>query len=50
LQKEAESGKGMQTLALQTNPTGTKKEMKAAEMDAIDFWKCRMHVTKLLLQ
>ncbi len=40
----------MQTLVLLTNPIGARKEMKAAEMDAIDSWKGKMHVTKLLLK
>jgi len=40
----------MQTLVLPTNPTGSRKEMKAVEMDAIDSWKSKMHMTKLLLK
>ena len=50
LQKEDERWKKMQTLVLPTNPTGARKEMKAAEMDAINSWKGKMHVTKLLLK
>jgi len=40
----------MQTLVLPTNPTSARKEMKVAEMDAIDSLKGKMHVTKLLLK
>ena len=50
MQKGDESGKEMQTLVLSTNPTGARKERKAAEMDAIDSSKGKMHVTKLLLK
>ena len=41
--------KPWQTLVLPTNPTGARKEMKVVEMDAIEFYKGRMHVSKLLL-
>ena len=40
----------MQTLVLPTNPIGARKEMKVAEMDVIDSWKGKMHVSKLLLK
>ena len=40
----------MQTLVLLTNPTCVGKEMKAIEMDAIDSWKGRIHVSKLPLK
>ena len=40
----------MQTLVFPTNPIGARKQMKAVEMDAIDSWKGKMHVTKLLLK
>jgi len=33
-----------------TNPIGARKEMKAMEIDAIDSWKGKIHVTKLLLK
>ena len=42
--------KSQQTLVLLTNPTGARKEMKAVELDAINYWKGKMHVTKLLLK
>ena len=50
MQKDAKSGKEMQTLVLPTNPTDVRKEMKVVEMDAIYFYKSKMHVTKLLLK
>jgi len=38
------------TLVLPTNPNGARKDMKVAEMDAIDSWKGEMHVPKLPLK
>ena len=38
------------TLALPTNPTSARKEMKVAEMDAIASWKGKRKLSKLLLK
>ena len=40
----------MQTLVLLTNTIRARKEMKVTEMDSIDSWKGKMHVTKLILK